>query len=117
MVVKLIQDIFNRNGEYNGIVIELCEKMYPLYLSNSVHQIYLCIEYNYINIAIYIEIFGSEKLYQKYSNELVRYIVDEFLISNNLEPFYLDYLKIKLEIAKDLDLVELKKEFVMNYLD
>jgi hypothetical protein len=105
----------DRNGEYNGIVIEMSEKIYPLYLSNTVHQLYLCVESGYIDIGIYIERFGLAKLYQKYSNELVRFIVDEFLLGNNIEPFYLDYPKIKVEITKDLDLIELKKKIGWDY--
>ena len=101
----------NRNGEYTGIVIELMEKVYPLYLSNSVHQIYLCVEKAYIGIGVLIERFGLEKLYQKYSNELPRFVVDEFLLSNNLKPIYLDYPIIRQNILnnEDKDLVELKK--------
>ena len=101
----------NRNGEYNGIVIELCEKILPLYLSNSIHQMYMCIESDYINVKNHIEKYNLEKLYQKYSNELIRFIVDEYLCINNLEPFYSNYPKINLELKKNLDsdLVELKK--------
>lgn len=51
----------NRNGEYNGIVIELMDKVYPLYLSNSVYQIYLCVEKDYIGVGILIEKFGFGK--------------------------------------------------------
>jgi hypothetical protein len=101
----------NRNGEYNGIVIELMDKVYPLYLSNSIHQIYLCVETDYIGIGILIERFGLGKLYLAYSNELPRFVVDEFLLTNNLEPIYLDYPKIKQNLLNgvDKDLVELKK--------
>lgn len=98
-----------RNGEYNGIVIELEENLLPIYMSNSVHQFYMCVESNYININTLIERFGLVNLYNIYSNELIRFIVDEFVISNNLQPIYNDYPTIKTNLEKDIKLTELKK--------
>jgi len=98
-----------RNGEYNGIIIELEENLLPIYLSNSVHQFYICVESNYINVNILVERFGLGNLYQVYSNELIRFVVDEFVISNNLQAIYNDYLKIKTNLEKDNKLIELKK--------
>ena len=55
----------NRNGEYNGIVIELQERVYPLFTDHSVHSIYLNIESNYTNNMVLIDRFGLVNLYQK----------------------------------------------------
>ncbi len=99
----------NRNGEYNGIIIELQDRVYPLYTDQSVHSIYLNIETNYTNNILLIEKFGLEMLYQKYSNEIFRFIVDQFLISNNNKPIYLNYPKISLDIKKS-ELIELTKK-------
>ena len=101
--------IVNRNGEYNGIIIELQDKVYPLYLSNSVHKIYLNIETGYTNNNEIIEKFNLVSLYQKYSNDLLKFIVDEFLFYNNLEGIYYDYPKIKENLGKDKELDKLKK--------
>ena len=98
-----------RNGEYNGIVIKLEENLLPIYLSNSVHQFYMCVESNYINVSVLVERFGLGNLYQIYSNELIRFVVDEFVISNNLQPIYNDYPTIKTNFVKDIKLIELKK--------
>lgn len=97
----------NRNGEYNGIVIELEERVYPLFTDNSVHSIYLNIESNYTNNMGLIEKFNLVNLYQKYSNELFRFMVDQFLISNNAQPIYSDYPKIISNI-KSKEIIELK---------
>lgn len=97
----------NRNGEYNGIVIELEERVYPLFTDHSVHSIYLNIESNYTNNMILIEKFNLVSLFQKYSNELFRFIVDQFLISNNAQPIYSDYSKIISNI-KSKEIIELK---------
>ena len=99
----------NRNGEYNGIVIELEENLLPIYLSNSVHQFYMCVESNYVGINVLIERFGLESLYQIYSNELIKFIIDEFIISNGIEPLYKDYPLINLNLEKDAKLSKLKK--------
>ncbi len=99
----------NRNGEYNGIVVELLEQVYPLYLTNSVHQIFLNIESNYTDNPIIIERFGLVKLFQEYSNEIFRFIVDKFLITNNLKPFYYDYPKINANL-KNKDIQELENK-------
>ncbi len=94
----------NRNGEYNGIVIELQERVYPLYLDIYVHSIYLNIESNYTKNLEIIEKFNLSKLYQEYSNDIFRFIVDKFLIFNNCKPLYLDYPKIMNNLKnKDID--------------
>ena len=105
----------DRNGEYTGIVIQLEEKMYPLYLTNSVHQIYLNIESGYTNNLMLIEKFNLVNLFHKYSNQIFRFIVDEFLLSNNLEPFYLDYKEILKKESMDKELIELKKKIKYDY--
>jgi hypothetical protein len=107
--------IVNRNGEYNGIVIELMEKVYPIYLSNSVHQFYMCAEADFIGIEVLIERYNLANLYQKYSNELIKFIVDEFLISNNLEPIYSNYPFIKSKLSSDIKLAELKNVILFDY--
>ncbi len=98
----------DRNGEYNGIVIELQEKVYPLFLDETVHSIYLNIESNYSSNILLIERFGLTELFQKYSNEIFRFIVDQFLILNNVQPFYSDYPKIISNI-KSPEIIQLKK--------
>ncbi len=99
----------DRNGEYNGIVIELQDKVYPLFLDGVVHLLYLNIESNYTNNMFLIEKYGLIELYQKYSNEIFRYIVDQFLILNNSKPIFSDYPNIISQIEKDLNLINLKK--------
>ena len=105
----------DRNGEYTGIIIQLEEKMFPLFLTNSVHQIYLNIESGYTNNMLIVEKFNLIKLYQKYSNQLFRYIVDEFLLSNNLEPIYLDYLELEKNKLLDKELIGLKNKIGLDY--
>ncbi len=97
----------NRNGEYNGIIIELEERVYPLFTDNLVHSIYLNIESNYTDNIILIDKFGLINLYQKYSNELFRFIVDEFLIINNCKPIYSNYPKIISNINTE-EIIQLK---------
>jgi hypothetical protein len=97
----------NRNGEYNGIIIELQEKVYPLYLDSIVHSIYLNIESNYVNNIHLIDKLGLTQLYQKYSNEIFRFIVDQFLICNNSQSIYSNYPKIISNI-KSQDILDLK---------
>lgn len=100
----------NRNGEYNGIVIELIEKIYPQFNHYLVHQIYQCVECDYIGVEFFISKFNLINLYQKYSNDLFKFIIDEFLISNNLEKFYSNYPAINsvLKNDSDIELVKLK---------
>lgn len=105
----------DRNGEYTGIVIQLEQKVYPLYLTNSVHQIYLNIEYWYTNNIVLINKFNLVNLYQKYSNQIFRFIVDEFLLTNNLEPFYTDYPELIKQESLDKELEELKKKIKYDY--
>lgn len=104
----------DRNGEYNGIQIQLEEPIRPLFLSNSVHQIYLNIETGYTSNIELIEKFSLYNLYQKYSNQLFRFIVDEFLIFNNLNPFYKDYHEIT-NMKTDEELNELKNKIKYDY--
>ena len=99
----------NRNGEYNGIVIELLDKVYPLYLDIPVHSIYLNIESNYTGNLEIIEKFNLSLLYQEYSNELFRFVVDEYLINSNLKPIYSNYPKITSNINSQ-KIIELKKK-------
>ena len=58
----------------------------------------MCVETNYININTLVERFGLRNLYQVYSNELIRFVVDEFVISNNIQPIYNDYQSKKIII-------------------
>ena len=84
-------------------------------MSNSVHQIYLNIESGYTNNLFLIEKFNLVNLYQKYSNQIFRYIVDEYLISNCLEPFYSDYPELTSNIKTDKSLIELSNKIRWDY--
>jgi hypothetical protein len=97
-----------RNGEYGGIIIELEENLLPLYLTNSVHQIYLNIESGYTNNMLIINKFNLVNLYQKYSNNIFKFIVDQFMMTNGLEPFYMNYQNIFNQEKTDKELIELK---------
>jgi hypothetical protein len=100
----------DRNGEYSGIIIEIQEKMFPLFFSHSVHQIYLNIETDYENNMLIIQKFGLENLYQKYNNNLFCFIVDYFLELNNLQKIYNNYPNISSNIHKDFELKNLIKQ-------
>lgn len=98
-----------RNGEYLNISIQIIDNITCLFNDVNVHKIYLNIESNYINNFEIINKFNLVSLYQKYQNEIFRFIVDTFLELNEIKGFYLNYPIITNNLNKDIQLNELVK--------
>lgn len=98
-----------RNGEYLNIAVQIFSQIDCLFNDINVHKIYLNIETNYVNNMEIINKFNLINVYQKYQNEIFRFIVDKFLEINEINKFYNDYPNIIKNFTKDNDLINLAK--------
>lgn len=101
-----------RNGEYFNISIQLNEPIKCQFNDVNVHKIYLNIESNYTNNMELMDKFNLVSLYQKYQNDIFRYIVDKFLELNDITEFYSDYSNLTNNLTKDNDLINLTKKII-----
>lgn len=99
-----------RNGEYFNIAVQIFNSIDCQFNDINVHKIYLNIESNYVNNMEIINKFNLTTVYQKYQNEIFRFIVDIFLEINDLNKFYNDYPNINVNLNKDNNLINLIKK-------